>query len=357
MKFKINKIISNLDKTILFNIIILYIYSTIIIWSASNQNKKIILNRILHIFISITIMIFLAQFKPINFKKKINIIYIITNILLIIVNIKGHISKGAQRWINLGLIQFQPSEIVKLILPIYLTKIIDKKKSYILISLIIILIPVILILLQPDLGTAILVSLSGLIIVYLKGINKKNITYSIIFLIFCIPIIWKNFLHNYQKKRILMFLNFNKDPFGAGYHIIQSKIAIGSGGIYGKGFLKGTQSKFNFIPEKTTDFIFAVIAEETGFIGICILLLLYLILIKQGLKISINTKNSFNKKLCLGLILNFFFYILINISMVIGLIPIVGVPLPLVSYGGTSLISVTSIFGILMSIKNDKNYF
>ncbi len=351
---KIKNFYNNLDIIIFFCIIVISIYSTIIIYSASNKNIYIIYKRIIHLSISIFLMILLTKLKSSFYKNNSNILYILCNILLLIVYIKGHIIKGAQRWINIGIFQFQPSEIAKIIIPIIIAKYIDNnyplKIKDLFKTKLIILIPTILVYLQPDLGTSILIYISGLITLYLGGINKKIILLFTITSIILLPIVWKFFLHNYQKERIITLIT-NKKSLKNGYQINQSKISIGSGGKYGKGIFYGTQSKLNFIPEKKTDFIFTIIAEEHGFIGVLFLLIIYSLLITRSFYISINSNTFFEKLLSSSFIIIFFINTLINISMVSGILPIVGIPLPLISYGGSSLITNMSIFGIIMSIK------
>ncbi len=348
-----------LDYIILLCISILLLYSIIFIYKENKQNKYLIIKKIIQIIISIITMIVVSNINPVFYKKNANIIYIICNILLIIVLLTSKINKGAKRWINLHFFKFQPSELFKIIIPIMISKIINEnsypiENKKIILSLIIIFIPAIMIVIQPDLGTAILIIISGFITLYFGGIKKKKIFFFLLILPIILPIIWIFFLKNYQKNRILTLFNYNKKNNSTNYHINQSKIAIGSGGLWGKGILNGTQSKFEFIPEQTTDFIFAVIAEETGYIGIIILLLIYIILITKSLFITYKTKNNFNKLLSSSLIAIFSICIFINISMVIGILPIVGIPLPLISYGGSSTLCMTIIFGIIIAIKNHK---
>ncbi len=356
---KIKNIYKNIDITIFTCILILSIYSILIIYSASNQNIYIVYKRIIHLCIGLFIMIFVSQFKSIFYRNYTYIFYIICNILLIIVYIKGHIIKGAKRWINIGIFQFQPSETIKLILPIIIAQYISNnyplKTKDLFKTTIIILIPTILVYLQPDLGTSILIIVSGMITLYLGGINKKMIFISIILSIISIPILWNFFLHNYQKERIITLFNNNKS-LKQGYQINQSKISIGSGGKYGKGIFRGTQSRLGFIPEKKTDFIFTIIAEEHGFLGVCFILTIYSILILRSFYISINNNIFFEKLFCTSFVIIFFINTLVNICMVSGILPIVGIPLPLISYGGTSLITNICMFGIIMATKKKKEY-
>ncbi len=355
---KIKNIYKNLDLTILICITILTIYSILLIYSASNKNTHLVYKRLIHICISFIAMIIISKFKYTFYKNNAYIFYILCNILLLLVNIYGYIIKGAKRWINIGILQFQPSEIVKLIIPIIIAKYINDnhplKFKDLLKTKIIILIPTILVYLQPDLGTAILIIISGLITLYLGGINKKMILILTILISISIPILWKFFLHNYQKERIITL--FNNKSSNNGYQINQSKISIGSGGKYGKGLFQGTQSKLGFIPEKKTDFIFTIIAEEHGFIGVCFTISIYILLILKSFFISIKSKTFFEKLFSTSYVIIFFINTLVNICMVSGLLPIVGIPLPLISYGGTSLITNMCMFGIIMSIKKKKEY-
>ncbi len=354
---KIKKKLINIDIIILLSITSLLIYSLILIYSSSNKNILIIFKRIIHIIIGYISMIYFSNWEIKDYKNNSLILYILSNILLFIVYIKGYTIKGAKRWINLKFIKFQPSEILRLSLPIFISKIIyyynnNYNTNKIFKIIIITVIPSILIYLQPDLGTSISILFYSIIALYLNGINKKIIFISIILFISSIPVTWKFLLHKYQKDRIISLFN-KKNILNKGYQNYQSKIAIGSGGKYGKGIFSGTQTRFNFLPENKTDFIFCLIAEEYGFIGICILFIIYSILILRCIFLSIYNNFFFNKILISNLIINFFIQILINISMVNGLIPIVGIPLPLISYGGTSLIITMSVFGIIMSLKNN----
>ncbi len=353
-----NKYIKKIDIIIIICILFILIYSTLLLYNINNKNN-IIYKKIFHIIISLIIKLYIINFDKKYYIKNAYIIYIICNLLLLYVSIYGYTINGAKRWIDIKFIKFQPSEIAKISVPILISKIISnnnypiKNIKKIILIIIITLIPSILIYLQPDLGTSILILLYGIIGLYLSGIDKKIISLFIIILILIIPFSWKFLLHKYQKNRIIILFN-NNDILNNGYQINQSKIAIGSGGLYGKGIFLGTQSKFNFIPENTTDFILTLIAEEHGFIGIFIILLIYIILIIKSFIICINNNNDiFNKLLISNLIINFCIHIFINIGMVIGILPIVGIPLPLVSYGGTSLIINISIFGIIMSLKKN----
>ena len=283
--------------------------------------------------------------------------YLIILLFLFWASMYGIKASGSQRWINLYFINLQPSELMKIAIIACLAKYyhrigLDKVNTSqsILTVLIILIIPIMLVLSQPDLGTSILIGLSGLVVIWLAGLNIKYFIYSLITLLISMPFVI-SFLKPYQKLRILTFINPDKDPLGAGYQIIQSKIAVGSGGITGKGFLKGTQSYLDFLPEKHTDFIFTLFAEEHGFVGSLTLLFIYIIIIYRVLKIGSISRSYFAKLYCYGFGSSIFFYVTVNMSMVLGLLPIVGSPLPIMSYGGSSMLATMIGFAIVMSAK------
>jgi rod shape determining protein RodA len=285
------------------------------------------------------------------------IFYTIVLMLLIWASLYGVKASGSQRWVNLYFINLQPSELMKIAIIACLAKYyhrlqIDKVNSFqgILISGTILILPIMLVVNQPDLGTSILIALSGLVVVWLAGLNIRYFLYSFITLLISMPFVIA-FLKPYQKLRVLTFLNPDKDPLGAGYQIIQSKIAIGSGGLTGKGFLKGTQSYLEFLPEKHTDFIFTLFAEEHGFLGALCLLLIYITVIFRVVKIGTNSRSYFAKLFCYGYGSAIFFYVTVNMSMVLGLLPIVGSPIPIMSYGGSSMMATMIGFSIIMSAK------
>jgi rod shape determining protein RodA len=282
-------------------------------------------------------------------------IFILGFILLIIVEMMGQIGMGAQRWINLGFIQLQPSEFMKIAVVMVLAKYFhaatkDDMRSirFLLPPAILIMLPVGLVLLQPDLGTSLMIIMSGISLFFLAGAPIWMFLVGGAAVLACLPVAWA-FMHDYQKQRVLTFLDPESDPLGAGYHITQSKIALGSGGIEGKGFLEGTQSKLNFLPEKQTDFIFTLWAEEWGFFGGVFILLICGLIFMYGLWVSMKSRHSYGRLLAAGLTINFSLYVFINIAMVMGLIPVVGAPLPLVSYGGTSMLAVLVGFGLILS--------
>ncbi len=283
--------------------------------------------------------------------------YFIVLILLFAVDSFGIIASGSKRWINLFFINLQPSELMKISLIIFLARYYNKIPSqnvnnikHIIIPFLSFMIPVYLVVMQPDLGTAVLIAITGLIVIWLTGFRIKYFLYSFFVMVCLIPV-GISFLKPYQKSRILTFLNPERDPLGAGYQIIQSKIAIGSGGIFGKGFLKGSQSYLDYLPEKHTDFIFTLFSEEFGFVGSLSLLLIYILIIYRVIKIGSQAKSNFARLYCFSFAVAFFIYVAVNMSMVLGLLPIVGAPLPIMSYGGSAMLALMIGFGIVMSCK------
>lgn len=282
-------------------------------------------------------------------------IYALGLALLLFVELKGHVGMGAQRWINLGFMQLQPSELMKIAVVMALARHFHgagpeqaRRLTFLIVPAMIIAMPVCLVLLQPDLGTSLMIVMAGAAIVFMAGAPIWLFVGAASLAAISVPIAWQ-FMHDYQKQRVMTFLNPETDPLGAGYHIIQSKIAIGSGGIEGKGFLQGSQSRLNFLPEKQTDFIFTLWVEEWGLVGGIGLLSLFLLIFISGLYTALKCKHNFGRYLALGVSVNFSLYVFINISMVMGLIPVVGAPLPLVSYGGTSMLAALIGFGLMMS--------
>jgi rod shape determining protein RodA len=344
----------HLDVPLTVGLLLLSAVGLIVLYSASGQNSDVIIRQIIRLTAGFAILLMLAQIPPQHVARWTPWLYGIGLFLLVAVLVMGEIGKGAQRWLDFGLVRFQPSEIMKVAVPMmvawYLAEnpLPPSRKALVVASLMIV-IPTFLIARQPDLGTALLVASSGIFVLLLSGISWRLVATVVGALGAIAPVLWY-FLRDYQKQRVLTFLNPESDPLGAGYHIIQSKIAIGSGGLYGKGWLNGTQAHLDFLPERSTDFIFAVLAEEFGLIGILILLSLYFFVVARGLYISTQAQSSFNRLVAGSLILTFFVYVFVNIGMVTGLLPVVGLPLPLVSYGGTSLVTMMAAFGILMSI-------
>ncbi|AJI94093.1 peptidoglycan glycosyltransferase MrdB [Yersinia ruckeri] len=345
----------HIDLPFLICILSLLAYSAFVMWSASGQDMGMMERKLGQIAIGLCVMIVMAQIPPRVYESWAPYLYIVCVILLVLVDAFGQISKGAQRWLDLGFVRFQPSEIAKIAVPLMVARFMNRdvcpptlKNTGI--ALILIFMPTLLVAAQPDLGTSILVAASGLFVLFLAGMSWRLIAIAAILLACFIPILWFFLMHGYQQDRVMMLLDPESDPLGAGYHIIQSKIAIGSGGLVGKGWLQGTQSQLEFLPERHTDFIFAVLAEELGLVGVLILLALYLCTIMRGLVIAAHAQTTFGRVMVGGLMLILFVYVFVNIGMVSGILPVVGVPLPLVSYGGSALIVLMAGFGIVMSI-------
>nr|VFK53852.1 MAG: cell elongation-specific peptidoglycan biosynthesis regulator RodA [Candidatus Kentron sp. TUN]VFK55312.1 MAG: cell elongation-specific peptidoglycan biosynthesis regulator RodA [Candidatus Kentron sp. TUN]VFK60564.1 MAG: cell elongation-specific peptidoglycan biosynthesis regulator RodA [Candidatus Kentron sp. TUN] len=344
----------HLDVPLLFGLILLSVIGLIVLYSASGQDIQLIVRQSIRLSMAFVVMLIMAQITPHLFFYWTPWLYLLGIVLLLAVLAAGDVGGGAQRWLQLGVVRFQPSEMLKILVPMMITyyfvdKTLPPRIIHIVGAVFLALIPAILVALEPDLGTAFLILCAGGFVIFLAGISWKLIFSISVLAATCTPLLWF-FMHDYQHQRVLAFLNPEQDPFGTGYHIIQSKIAIGSGGLFGKGWLNGTQSQLNFLPERSTDFIFAVFSEEFGLLGIIILLILYLFVVFRGLYLALNTQELFGRLLGGSLILTFFVYIFVNIGMVIGLLPVVGAPLPLLSYGGTSLVTLLAAFGILMSM-------
>jgi rod shape determining protein RodA len=334
--------------------------SFIILYSAGSQDMGVLNRQAARIGLAFLLMIVLAHIDPYQFKRYSALLFGIGLFLLIAVLIMGQAALGAQRWLDLGFFRFQPSEMIKITTPMmvawYLSEhSLPPRAKQLLIASMLILVPTLLIAKQPDLGTAILVASSGAGVLFFAGLSWWYIIGILSSLGALTPILW-HFMHDYQRDRVRIFLNPEADPLGRGYHIIQSKIAIGSGGIYGKGWLGSTQSELDFLPESSTDFIFAVFAEEFGLFGCSGLLVLYLLIITRCLYIASQARDTYCRLLAGSLAFTFFVYVFVNIGMVIGVLPVVGVPLPLISYGGTSIVTLLSGFGILMSIHTHKKF-
>ncbi len=344
----------HLDLPLLTGLLLLCGYGLVVLYSASGQDMAQVERQLMRLGIAFAVMVGVAQFHPHTFRRWSPWLYLAGVAMLALVLVMGVVGKGAQRWLDLGFMRFQPSELVKLATPMMIAWYLSARPlpptwKQLAVSLALILLPVLLIARQPDLGTAILVAASGFFVLFLAGMSWRLIAGLGVTAAAAAPVLW-HFMRDYQRKRVLTFLNPESDPLGAGYHIIQSKIAIGSGGIYGKGWLNGTQSQLEFLPERHTDFIFAVLGEEFGLLGALLLLSLSLFVILRGLQIAAQAQDSYNRLLAGSLVLVFFVYLFVNTGMVSGMLPVVGVPLPLVSYGGTSLVTLLASFGMLMSI-------
>ncbi len=349
----------HLDAWIIFSVLLLIIASSVLIYSASGGSEILLQNHLIRAGIAFILMIFFAQIPPSYLKIIAPWIFILGIIMLISVLIFGDTGKGAQRWLDLGFFSFQPSELMKLALPMMIAWLFSHEHlppsgKKMLLGLFLVGLTSALIIIQPDLGTSILIAMSGLFVIFFAGLSWKWIISAIALIIASTPIIWHFYMFNYQKQRVLTFLDPESDPLGSGYHIIQSKIAIGSGGIDGKGFMGSTQAHLDFLPESTTDFIFSVLAEEFGLIGVILLLSLYSFIIARGLYIASKAQENFTRLLSASLIMTMFVYVFVNIGMVSGILPVVGLPLPLISYGGSALLTLMISFGILMSIHTHK---
>lgn len=337
---------------------LLFILSVVVLFSASNQSMDRIANKMTFMVISMGVMWGIANLRPQHLMVLALPAYIAGMLLLIAVALFGEVVNGSRRWLHIGITRIQPSEVMKLALPMMLAWYFQRHEGRIrwkqyLVAMLLIMLPGALILKQPDLGTATMIMSSGLFVVFLAGLPWKVIFSSLVLFGASLPFVW-NMLHDYQRRRVLTLIDPMEDPLGAGYHIIQSMIAIGSGGPFGKGWLNGTQTHLDFIPERTTDFIFAVYAEEFGLVGNIFLVLLYTAVIGRGLMIAAKATTLFGRLMAGSITLTFFTYAFVNMGMVSGILPVVGVPLPLVSYGGTAMVSLLVGFGILMSIHKNR---
>ena len=348
----------SVDSTLLTCIILLSCLSLLVLYSASGQNVDLLIRQSIRICIAFFVMYCFSQLPPGTLARWSPHIYLAGLALLALVLVFGLIGKGAQRWLDLGFFRFQPSEIMKLAVPMMVAWVLTRNPlppsfKDLLVAFVIVAIPAAFVIVQPDLGTAILIAFSGVLVIFLSGMRWGQILFLVALLAIVAPILWTG-LHDYQQRRVMTLFNPWSDPLGAGYHTIQSIIAIGSGGPYGKGWLNGSQSHLEFIPERNTDFIFAVFAEEFGLLGAALLLLLYVVLVVRCIMISFYAYDTYSRLLAGSIGLTFFFYLFVNIGMVSGILPVVGVPLPLMSYGGTSMVTLMAGFGILMSIKTTK---
>lgn len=349
----------HIDLPLLLSLLLLAGVGLIALYSASEQNTDLVIRQLVRLLIAFATMVLVAQLRPDTIQHWSPWLYGVALLMLVAVLIHGEFGKGAQRWLNFGLFTFQPSELMKLALPMIIAWYfaehhLPPRPLRILLALAMLVVPTLLVAKQPDLGTALVLAASGFFVLFLAGLRWRIMILSFILLLPMSWVLWEHGMHDYQRKRVLTFLNPETDPLGAGYHIIQSTIAIGSGGIYGKGWLNGTQSHLDFLPERKTDFIFPVFSEEFGFIGSLLLLAIYAAIITRGVMISIQAQDTYTRLLAGSITLTFFIYVFINIGMVSGLLPVVGVPLPLVSYGGTSMVTLLTGFGILMSIQTHR---
>ena len=348
----------HIDFPLFLAFLIIFIISLTAIYSASDSNIDAVINQGIKILISISAMLVVAQFSPLSYARIGPWLYFLCLILLILVLVIGETRNGATRWLNIGITSFQPSELMKIAMPLMIARYIAKGAlppdvSSVALSITIVLIPSYLIMQEPDLGTSILIAFSGLVVIFLSGLKKRYLAIAFTLFLAYLPFMWSS-IHPFQKKRVLSFLNPESDPLGSGYHLIQSKIAIGSGGLFGKGWLNSTQGQLDFLPERTTDFIFAILAEEFGFLGVSLLIGIYLFIIGRGIMIAINAQDLFSRLLASSISLTFFVYVFVNIAMTTGLLPVVGVPLPLISSGGTSMVTIMIGLGMLISVQTHR---
>ena len=352
----------HIDGVLLLLLLLLAAGSLFVLYSAGGKSWDLLLKQAASYGIGLGAMLVIAQLEPRFMARWVPLGYLLVVALLVAVDFIGYTAMGATRWISIpGVIRFQPSEFMKIIMPMTIAWYLSARAlppgiQHTMVSLGLILTPFVLILKQPDLGTSMLVLVSGAFVLFMAGLRWRWILGAVAALVPVAVGMWYFVLHNYQKQRVHTFLDPESDPLGTGWNIIQSKAAIGSGGVFGKGWLMGTQSHLDFLPESHTDFIIAVLAEEFGLVGVCLLLFVYSLLIARGLVITAQAQTLFGKLLAGALTMTFFVYVFINIGMVSGLLPIVGVPLPFISFGGTSLVTLLSGFGVLMSIHTHRKW-
>jgi len=347
-----------LDGLLLGAILAVASLGLLVLYSAAGGETGLVYRQLVRLAMGMMVLLALAQVSADRLRLWTPWFYSMGLGLLLWVAVAGVIGKGAQRWLDLGFMRFQPSELMKLAVPMMVAwyfsdRHLPPTTRQILTAFSLVIVPVLLIAKQPDLGTALLVASAGLFVIFLAGMSWRLMAGLAATAVAGAPLLWY-FMHDYQRLRVLTLLDPESDPLGAGYHIIQSMIAIGSGGMYGKGWLNGTQSQLDFIPERSTDFIFAVFGEEFGFVGVLILLVLYILIVLRGLAIAAHAQDTYSRLLAGGLSMTFFVYVFVNIGMVSGMLPVVGVPLPLVSYGGTSMVTLMAAFGILMSVHSHR---
>ncbi len=345
----------HVDGALLVALLLLSGVGLITLYSATNQSLGDIQRQLMRLGLAFTVMLVVAQVPPLTLRRWAPWVFLASLGMLVLVLFYGTTGKGAQRWLDLGIFRFQPSELMKLAIPLmiawYLSdRHLPPRLLHVIVAAILVALPTGLIVLQPDLGTALLVGAAGFFVLFLAGLRWRVMLTVIGGVAALGPVFWFYVMHEYQKQRVLTLFNPERDPLGSGYHIIQSTIAIGSGGIYGKGWLNGTQSHLDFLPERHTDFIFAVFSEEFGLTGVALLLGLYLFIVGRGLYIAANAQDNFGRLVAGSIALTFFVYVFVNVGMVSGVLPVVGLPLPLISYGGTSMVTLLAAFGILMSI-------
>jgi rod shape determining protein RodA len=343
-----------IDGPLVVGLSLIALYGLVVLYSASGQSLPTVLRTVARLVLGAIAMLLLARVNPNFLRRSTPWLYAAGCLMLLVVAAIGHVGMGAQRWLNLGLFRFQPSELMKLAVPMMCAWYLHERPlppslAGLVAMGVLIMLPVGLVAMQPDLGTAALIAVAGGLVIVLAGLRVRVMAGLLALAAAAAWFGW-SFMHDYQRKRVLTFLNPQTDPLGAGYHIIQSQIAIGSGGVFGKGWMNGSQAQLEFLPERSTDFIFAVIGEEFGLLGLLLLLLLYAFVVGRAIYLATQTQDTFARLLAGSLALTFFVYVFINAGMVTGLLPVVGVPLPLVSYGGSSVVTVLAGFGILMAL-------
>jgi len=346
-----------IDGPLLGGILLICALGLVVLYSAVGENMRLWTNQVIRLGVALVAMIIAAQMSPDFLRRWTPWGFLGGTVLLVLVLTTGEVGQGARRWLDLG-IRFQPSEIMKLAVPMmaawYLhDRQMPPRAGQLLLLAVMILIPTLLIARQPDLGTSLLIAASGFIVIVLAGLPIRAMLGLAVLSVPGAMLLW-NFMQDYQKQRVLTLLDPDSDPLGAGYNIIQSKIAIGSGGLFGKGWTNGSQAQLEYLPERDTDFIFAVMGEELGLLGVLALLSLYVFVIGRGLYIAMQAPDTYSRLLAGSISLTFFVYVFVNTAMVTGLVPVVGVPLPLVSFGGTSMVTLLAGFGILMSIHSHR---
>ena len=348
----------HIDAPLLFTLLAVSGLGLIVLYSAGGGDIELVERQLVRLGIAYTCMLVVAQFPPRLLQRLTPWLFVTGILFLLAVLFGGEASGGAQRWLNLYVVRFQPSEMMKLAVPMmvawYLAETrLPPNRWKLLAAATLVAVPMLMIAKQPDLGTALLIACSGVFVIFLAGLQWWLLAFFSAMVAAAAPLIW-HFMHDYQRQRVITLLNPESDPLGSGYHIIQSKIAIGSGGLFGKGWMNGTQSQLNFLPERSTDFIFAVLGEEFGFFGILLLFAFYIIIVIRGIMISIQAQDTYTRLLAGSLAMTFCVYFIVNTGMVTGLLPVVGLPLPMISYGGTSIVTLMAGFGILMSIQTHR---
>ncbi|HUO96355.1 MAG TPA: rod shape-determining protein RodA [Steroidobacteraceae bacterium] len=348
----------HLDGPLLAALAAVAAFGLFVLYSATGENFAQWLRQVEYLVLALGALVALAQVPPAWLRRVSPLLYALGIALLVVVAVHGTVGKGAQRWLTVGPVRFQPSEIMKLAVPMMCAWYLHERPlppslRDIVVLLGIIVVPAALIARQPDLGTALLVASAGLLVLFLAGLSIFVIVAGVAALGAAVPVAW-HFMHDYQRQRVLMFLDPAQDPLGAGYHSIQSQIAIGSGGVFGKGWMNGSQAQLEFLPERSTDFIFAVIGEELGLLGQLVLIALYLTVVGRALYLASEAQDTYGRLVCGSFALTFFVYAFVNSGMVSGILPVVGVPLPLVSYGGTALVTLLASFGVLMSLNRHR---